>query len=240
MSKPKFIVFEGLDSSFKETNAKKLVDFINNFQTENNKAYKALLLSFPNYDSPSSYFVKENLAGKYDFKNDFKDAYVTSIMYAMDRFDTFQKENFSGYDFIILDRYYTSNMIYQCAKLGNQFDIESLCKKIIKFETKYLGLPKVDKVFYMHNKFGLIEQLLLEKDNKDIYEKDIDYLYDVYKMGTRLVIQENWDLIECSSHEGVLLSEEEIFHQIKTEFLYYLNCEFKLLEEKDDDNYEQK
>lgn len=214
----KTIVFEGLDGSFKQTNAKRVTDYIND-----NTESKAVLVSFPNYDSPSSYFVKENLAGKYKLGEDstyYKDAYKTCLFYALDRYDTFQKLDLTDCDYLILDRYYTSNMIYQSANLKVTSKIEKLCQKIIKLETEYLGLPRPDRILYMDIPIGITKEILLKKEDKDAYENDIKFLEAVHDVGNIIKLEYGWENIKCTNLDGTLRSEDEIFDEIISSILY--------------------
>ena len=75
MTRGKIIEFEGLDSSFKETNAKCLYDYLKD------KGYKVNIVSFPRYDCDSSYFVKRLLSGIYGVQ-DKVNPQIINKMYA--------------------------------------------------------------------------------------------------------------------------------------------------------------
>ena len=70
------IDIEGTDGSGKAVQTKKLFDYLVN------KGYKCRLISFPNYDSPSSEPVKMYLAG--ETKSDLE-GYQNSALFAVDR-----------------------------------------------------------------------------------------------------------------------------------------------------------
>ena len=81
----KLFVIDGTDGSGKQTQFEKLKESL----TRDKVDYK--VVSFPNYDSPSSALVKMYLSG--EFGNNAKDVspYVASTFYAVDRFATFKK-----------------------------------------------------------------------------------------------------------------------------------------------------
>ena len=106
-----FIVIEGLDGSGKATQSKKLYEYFKN----NNK--DTLYLSFPVYESNPSSLVKMYLNGEISKALNDINAYAASTYYAVGRSAQFIKNNWKA-DYIIADRYTTSNMIYQTAKLS--------------------------------------------------------------------------------------------------------------------------
>ncbi len=82
----KLFVIDGTDASGKQTQLKKLQERL---ESENIK-YK--LVSFPNYDSPSSSLVKMYLSG--EFGKNAKDIspYIASTFFAVDRYATYKKD----------------------------------------------------------------------------------------------------------------------------------------------------
>ena len=82
----KLFVIDGTDGSGKQTQLERLK---NKFE-ENGIAYK--LVSFPNYNSPSSSLVKMYLSG--EFGENAKDVspYIASTFFAADRYATYKKD----------------------------------------------------------------------------------------------------------------------------------------------------
>ena len=74
-----FIVIEGTDGSGKGTQFALLRDRL----TE--AGYDVAAFDFPQYDQPSSYFVREYLNGKYGTADEVG-PYTGSLFYALDRF----------------------------------------------------------------------------------------------------------------------------------------------------------
>ena len=225
MKKGKIIVFEGLDYSFKETNSKKLYQYIKENITE-----KVKLISFPNYESDSSYFVKEYLKGSYGDLNDIN-PYTTSLFYLLDRYDTVKKEKIKelideGY-YIILDRYTGSNLIFQSAKIDQIYDNElrSNIEKIkylswIKnIEYKICELPEENTTIYMNMPVKVSYELMKERklknnEDKDIHEGNKKYLELVEKNAIDIANSHLWNIVNCVDEELNIKSEEELFKEI--------------------------
>jgi dTMP kinase len=71
-----FLVIEGTDGSGKGTQFKLLVERLRN------AGHEVATFDFPQYDEPSSYFVKEYLNGKYGSAEDVG-PYTGSLFYAL-------------------------------------------------------------------------------------------------------------------------------------------------------------
>lgn len=114
MERGRLIVIEGSDGSGKATQAKKLYDKL---VRENKKVKK---VEFPNYKSESSALIKMYLSGEFGKDPDSVNPYASSTFYAVDRFASYKKDWEKFYlkgGIIIADRYTTSNMIHQAAKI---------------------------------------------------------------------------------------------------------------------------
>lgn len=237
MSKGKIIVFEGLDYSFKEYNSKKLYEYI-----KENITKKVILLSFPNYESNSSYFVNEYLQGNYGecSKVDEKEC---TLLYAVDRYDTIKKNNVKelleeGY-YIIMDRYIGSNLIFQTAKIFNRekdiindndirittglidSKINDYVEWALHLELNVLNLPKWNEVIYMNMPLRVSYPLMKERDLKngkeeDGHESNKDFLECVEMNAIRLCNKLNWNIVNCVDSEDNIRSEEDIFDNIKS------------------------
>lgn len=236
MNKGKIIVFEGLDYSFKEYNSKKLYEYI-----KENITKKVILLSFPNYESNSSYFVNEYLQGKYGECSEVDEKECT-LLYAVDRYDTIKKNNVKelleeGY-YIIMDRYIGSNLIFQTAKIFNRekdiiddddigittglinSKINEYIEWALDLELNILNLPKWDKVIYMNMPLNVSYPLMKERDLKngkeeDGHESNKQFLQCVEMNAIRLCDKLNWNIVNCVDSGNNIRSEEDIFDNIK-------------------------
>lgn len=188
------IAFEGMDCSFKETNSKKLKEFLTQKYPDKN----VYLYSFPNYNSESSYFIKQWLNGNWsDYLNSnniVNKAISVSTLYTLDRVDTFIKEDIwsklkDKNSIIIFDRYIMSNLYYQLADMWNLITesneyTEAEYKQILWFiyasETITFEMPTEDITIFMNSPINLILNKIREKANKDNNEKNEDFLCKTY------------------------------------------------------------
>ena len=127
----KLIAIEGLDGSGKDTQSKIL------YQKLMEEGRKVRLLSFPDYDSPSSTLVKMYLDGEFGKKPGDVNAYAATMLFAADRYASFKKiwcKDYAEKDMVILaNRYTTSNAIHQLCKLGKD-EWESYLPWLCDFE----------------------------------------------------------------------------------------------------------
>ena len=117
----KLFVIDGTDGSGKQTQFEKL----QNRLTEDNVKYK--VVSFPNYESPSSSLVKMYLSGEFGEDPKQISPYIASTFYAADRYATYKKEFEEYYQnggIILADRYTTANMVNQDSKIEKEEEIE--------------------------------------------------------------------------------------------------------------------
>lgn len=176
MSKGKIIVFEGIDCSFKETNSKALFEYLKTVEN----IPKVNLIAFPTYGSPSAYFVEKFL--KSEYKNN--DPYFISLLYAMDRADTIERENvkerLENGEWFIFDRYVTSNVVYQCARCKDAYYYKNqLTKFIDTIEYDIIKLPRADLEIFLHcTNDDLVKKVISEKENKDKNELNLGYMGD--------------------------------------------------------------
>ena len=225
MSRGIIINFEGLDYSFKETNSKRLYEYIKRSITE-----KVILISFPNYESQSRYFVHEYLKKSYGDADNVNEKQA-SLFYAMDRYDTIKKINIEklldeGY-YIILDRYTGSNLIFQSTKIYNKnkdnTSAESLVEDFIEWandlEYNILQLPKPDKVIYMNMPVKISYPLMQERalkngETEDCHESDREFMESVEKNALYTAKYLNWNIVNCINDTDQIRDEESIFMDI--------------------------
>lgn len=213
----KLIVIEGTDSSGKETQTKKLYERIK----ENRK--NVIKISFPNYESPACEPVKMYLAGEFGDKAQEINPYPVSTMYAIDRYASYKKDWGKVYNsdgIIVTDRYTTSNMVHQASKLEDEEEKKSYLEWLCDLEYNKMELPKPDVVIFLNMPSEMAKKLMAERKNKitgekekDIHEKDYEYLKKSYENACFIAKQERWVEIECVK-DGKLKSIEEIGKEI--------------------------
>lgn len=217
MKKGKIIVFEGLDHSFKETNAKALYDYIKENITD-----KVILLSFPNYESTSSKFVVKYLKRQYGELAQVN-PYTRCMFYAVDRYDSISEMDIhrllvEGY-YIIMDRYTTSNLLFGSAEYEDNEDKDKFIDWSIDFEYNKNNLPKEDIVIYMNMPTEIAFELIKKRDNvidNDIHENDNSYLKKVENNALNYICDKlNWNIVDCVKDDQIR-SEQDIFNNILT------------------------
>ena len=212
----KLIVIEAGDGSGKATQTKLLFDKL----SSNN--YRVKKVEFPDYQSDSSALIKMYLNGEFGDNPNDVNPYVASTFYAADRYASYKKvwENFYQSGGIILaDRYTTSNMVHQAAKIKNHEEREEFLKWLWDLEFVKFKLPIPDCVVFldMHPQFS---QILISSraskfgDNeKDIHERNYDYLVHSYNNASEIRVSQGWIMVNCV-HNGQLRSKEEIHMDI--------------------------
>ena len=194
----KLIVFEGVDGSGKSTQFDMMCA---RFLSENREFKK---LNFPRYDQPSSALIKMYLGGEFGDKPDSVNAYAASSFFAVDRYASFAqdwREYYNDGGFILTDRYTTSNVLHQGAKIpvGER---EDFFKWLYEYEFDRIGLPKPDMVVYMDIDAELATKRLRMREsetstNADIHEKDLTYLANSVDSGKQAAVLFGWHSVKC-------------------------------------------
>ncbi len=214
--KGKLIVIEAGDGSGKATQTKLLFDKL----SLNN--YNVKKVEFPDYQSDSSALIKMYLNGEFGDNPNDVNPYAASAFYACDRYASYKKvwETFYQNGGIILaDRYTTSNMVHQAAKINNSKEREEYLKWLWDLEFVKFKLPVPDCIIFldMHPQFSQI--LISNRANKygnsekDIHERNYNYLVDSYNNATQIRVSLGWTMVDCV-HNGQLRSKEQIHTEI--------------------------
>ena len=218
----KLFVIDGTDASGKQTQLNKLKE---RFDKENID-YK--LVSFPNYDSDSSLFVKKYLSG--EFGKNAKDVspHIASTFFALDRYVTFKKELEEYYNnggIILADRYTTSNMVHQAGKIANKEERDKFLKWLWDFEFNLYKLPEPTKVFFLNMPpeyaFKLMENRenkFTHEDKKDIHESDKNHIIDSYNAACDVAKDYGWIEINCIK-DGNIRTIDDIHEEIYKDIL---------------------
>jgi len=217
----KLIVIEGVDSSGKATQTeilhKRLCDKFDNVKK----------VSFPNYDSPSSAIVKMYLNGDFGTDASSVNAYTASSFFAIDRYASVNgewKDIFEGDGIIVADRYTTSNMVHQAAKIDISADKDAFLDWLYDFEYNKLMLPKPDKVIFLDMPVKYAKELMENRKNKyngsevkDIHESDTEYLTKSYNNAVSVAKKYDWHRICCVKDDNLRTIEDisdEIFEAV--------------------------
>lgn len=218
----KLIVIEGTDSSGKQTQTEKLYEKLLNIKKNIKK------ISFPNYESPACEPVKMYLAGAFGTEATKVNPYPVSTMYAIDRYASYKTdwENFYKEDGIIItDRYVTSNMVHQASKIEDRDEKNRYLDWLEDLEYEKMGIPRPDLVIFLNMPTEKAAELMAERKNKitgeeekDIHEKDKEYLKRSYENACEIASKYNWHEIKCVDGERLKTIDEiseEIYSLVK-------------------------
>lgn len=214
-NKGKLIVIEGLDGSGKGTQTKLLTEYLNK------NGERVRQISFPDYDSPAATPVKMYLSGEFGKSPADVNPYAASCFYAVDRFASFNKNWKCDYEngtLILADRYATSNMIFQLAKLP-QDEWDNFLFWLEDFEYNKLNLPKPDLVIYLDMPTDVSQKLMSKRylgdeSKKDIHESNVAFLDESARSARYAAEKLGWQVIKCAEN-GEPYSIESIHEQIK-------------------------
>lgn len=210
MEHGKLIVIDGLDGSGKTTQSQLLFSHL-----EQNSPAGARLISFPDYQNPSSQLVRMYLAG--DFGRDARQvsAYAASSFYAVDRYASYRlywEQDYLAGKNILATRYATSNMIHQMGKLPREEWDSFLCW-VKDYEYQKLGLPAPDQVIFLDMDLEVSARLLTgryhgDESRKDIHEANRQYLAGCRESALYAAAHEGWTVIRCDDGKKALQVEE--------------------------------
>ena len=202
--KSKIIVIEGLDGSGKATQTALLA------QKLSDRGIKVRRLEYPDYDSPSSSLVKMYLGGEFGSKPEDVNAYAASAFYAVDRAAGFLgdwKTDYQSGMLFLCDRYCTSNIIYQMAKVSDA-ERDAFIEWQADFEYDKLGLPRPDAVIYLDVSPD-VSQKLMEKryggdqSKKDLHESNLSFLLSCRKSALYAAEKCGWKIIDCCENGDI-------------------------------------
>lgn len=226
LKKGKVIVIEGCDGSGKATQTQKLYERL---MKEN---YKVKKIEYPNYDSESSALVKMYLGGLFGNKPEDVNPYVASTFYAVDRFASYKidwKDFYDNGGIIIADRYTTANMIHQASKINDLEERKKFLDWLWNFEFSTFELPTPSCVIFLDMPPKYSKMLMKERANKitgendkDIHEKNYEYLIDSYNNSCEVSEKYKWHRISCVKEEQIKTIEEihnEIYEEVRQKIL---------------------
>ncbi|MCH8821281.1 dTMP kinase [Patescibacteria group bacterium] len=209
LQKGKLIVIEGLDGSGKTTQLKLLKSYFE----KNNTPFETI--SFPRYKkSFHGRTVAKYLRGEFG-ETDSVNPYLVSLAYAMDRATAKWKMNkwLREGKIIITDRYATSNMAHQAAKLPEK-ERDKFLKWDEELEYKVNKIPKENIVVYLYVSVEVAKNKTKSRGKQDIHERDFNYLVETGNMYEKLSRRyKHWVKINCEK-KGKLRSKEDIHKEI--------------------------
>jgi len=215
-------VLEGLDGAGKSTQVKKLRQYLEE------RCGGVEYIHFPRYDAPVyGDLISRFLRGEFG-DNKSVHPQLVALLFAEDRHGAAPglKASLAEGRAVLLDRYVYSNIAYQCAKLEDAGEAETLRNWI--FETEYgpFGLPRPDLNIFLDVPISFVEGNLNASrqgddrsylaGSKDIHESDMAFQRKVQAMYRRQAeLDPNFISVDCSDENGDMASAEVIFERIK-------------------------
>ena len=222
MTPGRLIVIDGSDGSGKSTQTQLLVEKLRATNTP------IETLKFVQYkENLVGKLIGECIAGEHgDFVH--SDPYITSILYAADRFESREKMRawLAEGKVVILDRYTSANQIHQGGKIADENKRAAFLDWLDRLEYGVFGLPRADLTLYLHLQTELSVALIQEREKKDkrteylkegqrdTLEMDISYLEHAQMSAEWLMRhQKGWAKIECAP-EGTIRTREDIAEEV--------------------------
>lgn len=215
--KGKLIVIEGGDGSGKTTQADLLITYLSQ------KKVPVKLVDFPRYYSSfHGKTVGRFLRGEFGPLQKVS-PYLAALAYALDRASVKEEMDFflAKGGVIIANRYATSTMAHQTARLKTEPEQKAFLTWVYELEYKIHKIPKEDLVIYLFVPWQIGVDLTEQKGKRtylkggvDIAETDMAHRMAAEKMYLSLVKQySHWIKIDCVSNDR-LLSPLAIHNQI--------------------------
>lgn len=216
----KLIIIDGTDGSGKATQTQRL------FERLKAEGIRVKKVEFPNYKSESSSLIKMYLNGDFGKNPEDVNPYAASCFYAVDRFASYKMEWEAFYKadgVIIADRYVTSNMVHQAAKINDLKEKEYFLDWLYDLEYNKFNLPKPDLVIFLNVPPDISLNLIKDRPSKmsgdirkDIHEKNLEYILTSYKNAVFCAEKYGWRKIQCY-RDGKLRTIEDIHDDIYKE-----------------------
>lgn len=178
-----FIAIEWVDWAWKATQTRLLAEALNSL------GHSCDTISFPAYWEGSCRFVENFLKWEYGHPSSLN-WYISSSFYILDRFEQMPKikSKIENNDFLISDRYSTSNFIHRWSKYLEEGNVEWLHKFfewVYDFEFSKAWLPKPDLIIFLSLSMDHILKMIEKKKGEDrwyidkwwldLAEKDIEH-----------------------------------------------------------------
>jgi len=203
----KLIVIDGIDGAGKTTQTTLLVKRLSE------QKVRCEHIHFPCYDTFFGGVVRRFLDGEFG-QIDEVSPYLASIVYALDRWDMMVaiRRHLEQGTHVILDRYISSNLAHQGAKLADASERDEFLSFASSLEYDRLNLVKEDAVFLLDTPPAQARLLVEARGDKlDILEANEDYQSATYELYLKLSeSHDHWQTIESIGADGSVRSIEQI------------------------------
>lgn len=147
------------------------------------RGYNVVNLTSPNYNLDSGKVLRKFLHG--DFVNPLTfNPLASSVLYTVNRFEDYNSNWKHLYEqddlVIILDRWTTSNLIYQTAKEEDVAEKIKLLQEIEEIEFKKFNLPRPNLTIILDKGLNECIKSLQQRASLDAHESSIEFMEKVY------------------------------------------------------------
>jgi dTMP kinase len=163
--------------------------------------------------------VKGYLGGQFGGNASDVSAKTASLFFALDRYASMKTEDWINADIVIADRYISSNMVHQAAKISDRAEKDEFLGWLDDLETNILGIPRASKVIFLDVKPDVSLKLRAERgelkngQSKDIHESDVNFMTESYNNAIFCASRMKWDTVDCCDGD-LLRSRESIAEDI--------------------------
>lgn len=209
----KIIVIEGSDGTGKGTQTALLKENLTKL------GYSVADLGFPRYKSENVggrllyHVLKSEAASTFSFSK--LDPYVASLLYVMDRAESkeYINELLQEVDFVIMDRYYTANLLHQGAKFTDSTLRNTFLDTMYNIEIHEMVILPADIIIYLTLPFEISLQRIAQRNTEtgagiDTVETDRNYIQQSIERGLEIATHLNWNIIQGVDGERELNKEE--------------------------------
>ena len=208
------IVFEGTDGSGKATQARRLLESLTP------RGVPCREIDFPRYGNPFAEPANLYLHGALGGKPGDVNACAASVMFAVDRFASYQEDWGAFYEsggVVVANRYTTSNAVHQASKLPDG-ERRAFLEWLFDLEYRRLGLPEPDLVLYLDMPTEAANQLMRRREAEtntaaDIHEQDGEYLRRCRACAGEIARAQGWAVVNCAEG-GAPRTPEDIHREV--------------------------
>lgn len=219
-----FIVLEGLDGAGKSTQLNQLISYVEG----NGAQYE--YLHFPRFDAPVyGELIARFLRGEFGSAEQVS-PWLVALIFSGDRAEAaaMMKQWLAEGKYIFTDRFVYSNIAYQCAKVADPAQRDSLREWILSLEFGHNGVPRPDVSLFLDVPFHFTEKRLCEErvgedraylnGEKDIHEQSLDLQQRVRRIYLECAQRDPLlRIVDCSDGQGGMDTPANIFGRVRTE-----------------------
>lgn len=192
-TKTKIIAFEGIDGSGKTVQFRMLYDYLIS------QGKSVLLKEYPVYTGFFGKTVGELLSGRGSLTANDVDPKSMALWFALDRFDDLKSRDYEGYDYMLINRYVLSNMVYQSMRAP---EIQGFTEWVHELEHEKLGIPVPDAYVL----FDTDEHAASENVRAKGYRDYVGEGQDVYEQNADMQTVWRKKYLECAARYGNIIN----------------------------------